>query len=200
MVHLVNIPINFSEVEALIFVVFPLFVYLCLKVAIWRDRDYTAEDLARFYEGIKLMDLGFTTDALSYFEKAVNNHPKSMVAYAMRAKCHYLLKNYYQAIYNYDKAQSLSHDLPEIFLYKGICLFEIKDYELALKEFNKAVWFYHDTCPVAYRWRAKLFNVQNKSELSQKDLEKAVTLENKAEIYRKKTNSIVHVNTHSRRH
>ncbi len=164
--------------EALIFFLIPLLIYLALKIAILRDVDQTELDLKKHIEGQKLIEYGFVDEALSYFEKAVKENPKSMVAYAKVAYCHFLLKNYYQAIYNYDKAQSLSHDLPEVFLNKGFCLYKIDDFEMAFKEFNKAVWFYREKNADAFRWRAITHDLLGRKEAASKDFKKAKLLEN----------------------
>jgi len=167
--------------EALLFFLFPLLIYLCLKIAILRDVDQTALDIKKHAEGIKMIEYGFVAEALSYFEKAVKENPKSMVAYAKRAQCHFLLKNYYQAIYNYDKAQSLSHDLPEVFLNKGICLHKIEDHEMAFKEFNKAVWFYREKSIEAFEWRGLTNDLLGRKEAASRDYKKAEALVGQAE-------------------
>ncbi|MFN0047681.1 MAG: tetratricopeptide repeat protein [Cytophagales bacterium] len=159
--------------EALIFFLFPLFFYLALKIAIWRDVDTTDLDIKKYQEGIRMIEFGFIEEALVYFDKMATIHTKSMVVFAKRAHCHFLLQNYYQAIYNYDKAQSLSHDLPEVFLHKGICLYKIGDVELAYKEFNKAVWFYREKNAEAFQWRATTSEWLGNKEAAQKDFKKA---------------------------
>lgn len=168
--------------EALIFFIFPLFIYLAMKLAIWRDVDTTELDLKKYAEGIKMIEFGFLEEAIIYFDKAVNQSPKSMVAYAKRAHCHFSLGNHYQAIYNYDKAQSLNHDLPEIFLNKGISLYKIDDFEMALKEFNKAVWFYRECSAEAFKWRGLVNEKLGKTTEAQNDFLKAesLNLKNKA--------------------
>ncbi len=164
--------------EALVFFVFPLFIYLAIKVAILRDVDYTALDKAKYAEGIKMIEFGFVEDAVVYFDKAVKANPKSMVAWAMRGKAHFTMKNYYQAIYNYHKAQSLNHDLPEVFLNKGIAFYKIDDPEAALKEFNKAVWFYREKNPEAFRWRGLTHDLLGNKEAAEKDFQKVKLLTN----------------------
>lgn len=159
--------------EALIFFIFPLFIFIGLKIAIWRDVDYTAIDLKKYDEGLRMINFGFYNEAVNYFNEEIKKQPKSMVCYAMRGKAHLFLHNYYQAIYNFDKALSLNHDLHEIFLYKGMALYKIDDFELALKEFNKAAWYYKDKNIEVFKWRAKVYIALGNTEAAQKDLSKS---------------------------
>jgi tetratricopeptide (TPR) repeat protein len=162
--------------EAIFLFFIPLFFYLCLKIAIWRDVDVIAEDKLKFAKGIKMFDLGLINESLFYFDKQCKTNPKTALIYAYRAKCHLKLENFYQTIYNCDKAASLSNDLPEVFLMKGICLFQIQDYELALKEFSKAISYFSEKNASCYRWRALTHQKLQNEASAQKDFAQAKKL------------------------
>lgn len=165
--------------EVLIVFVFPLLVYIGLKIAIFRDKDLTEIDLKKFAEGIRLFEFKFYEEAIAYFDIEIAKNNKSMVCYAYRAHCHLAIKNYYQAIYNYDKALAISHDLHEVFLKKAIALFQIADYEMALKEINKAIWYYKEQNMEAFEIKIKMLKALGKISEIEKCEEKIQNLKAK---------------------
>jgi tetratricopeptide (TPR) repeat protein len=163
--------------EVLVIFIFPLFIYIALKIAIFRDIDYTEIDKRRHAEGIRLYELGFYNEALRYFDKKVVEDTKSMVVYAYRGMANQALKNYYQALYNFDKALALNHDIRLLFLYRAQCLYEIGDYELALKAVNKALWYLRDESIEAYNCKKNILLKLNKPEEVQKCADKIAKIQ-----------------------
>lgn len=165
--------------EALFLFFIPLIFYVFFRVVFMNETDVIEEDLKKFDEGQRLIEFGFIDEAVMYFDKMVKQYPKSAVAYGLRGKCHYLQNNYYTAIYNFEKASTFSNSFPEVFLFKGICLFKIEDYEAALKEFNKATWFYREQNPITYKWRGLTHKKLGNQEAAQKDFQRSLKLGDK---------------------
>jgi tetratricopeptide (TPR) repeat protein len=156
--------------EAIFLFFVPLFFYLCIKIAIFKEKDEIAEERKKFLEGIIYFDKELFSESLAYFDIQSKLYTKSALVHAYRAKCHLKLENYYQSIYYCEKAASLSNEIPDVFLIKGICLFHIQEYELALKEFSKANWYFHEKSQETFSWRAKTHQKLNQTVLAEKDL------------------------------
>jgi outer membrane protein assembly factor BamD (BamD/ComL family) len=69
------------------------------------DHDTDADkDRERFKKGIHLFNQSAITEAHTYFDNVVQQHPKSAIAYAYRGKCQLAQANYYSAIYDLTEA------------------------------------------------------------------------------------------------
>ncbi len=132
-----------------------LFVlYLTIRYYVVDHDTPTDKDRNRFQKGIELVDNRTFEEAHRYFDDAVRQHPKSALAYAYRGKCQLAQENFYSAIYDFTQALSRDNTLAECYLDRGIAFYSIEEYQNAFREFDKAVWYYRDQQPDAYRWRA----------------------------------------------
>ncbi len=141
------------------------------------DHDTVAEkDLKQFHKGITLVrdrqfEAGFT-----YFDNAVRQHPKSAIAYAYRGKCQLAHDNQYSAIYDLTQALSLDNTLADCYLDRGIAFYHTEQFPEAFREFDKAVWYFRDEKPDAYRWRALARIELRQLPQAEHDLRRAVLL------------------------
>lgn len=141
------------------------------------DHDTVSEkDLKRFRKGIDLVQQRNISEAYLYFDNAVRQYPKSAIAYAYRGKCQLAQENYYSAIYDLTEAISRDNTLAECYLDRGIAYYHTAEFQLAFREFDKAVWHYHDEQPDAYRWRALARIQLRQLPQAENDLRRAVLL------------------------
>ncbi|WP_373512917.1 tetratricopeptide repeat protein, partial [Persicitalea sp.] len=89
-------------------VVLLIIPYLFVKYYLTDHETKAEKDLARFAEGIWLLNENRFEEAFRYFDEVVKANPKSAVAYAYRGKCNLFDENYYSALY--DLEQALSFD------------------------------------------------------------------------------------------
>ena len=141
------------------------------------DHDTPADkDRKRFKKGIDLISERNFEEAHPYFDEAVRQHPKSAIAYAYRGKCQLAQENYYSAIYDLTQAISRDNTLAECYLDRGIALYGIDEFQNAFREFDKAVWYFRDEKPDAYRWRALARIQVRQLPQAESDLRRAVSL------------------------
>ena len=118
--------------------------YLFVKYFLTDHETKAEKDLARFAEGVQLVQQNQCEAAFQYFDKAVKANHKSAVAYAYRGKCHLHEENYYSALYDFSQALSFDNTLAECYLDKGRAHLALQEYEDAFREFDKAVWFFQE--------------------------------------------------------
>ena len=151
-------------------------IYLTIRY-FTTDHDTAADkDRGRFQMGIDLYQKRAVAEALTYFDEAVRQHPKSAVAYAYRGKCQLLQKNYYSAIYDLTEAISRDNTLADCYLDRGMAYYYTEQYPSAFREFDKAVWHFRDQQPDAYRWRALARIQLRQLPQAENDLRRAIAL------------------------
>ena len=151
-------------------------IYLTIRFYVV-DHDTPADkDRKRFRRGIEFVNQRQIDEAYQFFDDAIRQYPKSAVAYSYRGKCQLIQENYYSAIYDLTEAISRDNTLAECYLDRGMAYYYTSDYQLAFREFDKAVWHFHDEQPDAYRWRA-LARIQIRQlPQAENDLRRAVRL------------------------
>jgi tetratricopeptide (TPR) repeat protein len=141
------------------------------------DHDTPSEkDRVRFAKGIQLIQARQYDEALSFFEQAVKEHPKSAIAFAMRGRCHLRQDNPYSALFDITHALTLDNTLAESYLDKGIALYNLNLFKEAFREFDKGVWFSRGQVPDALRWRALARIQLRQIPQAESDLNRAVEL------------------------
>ncbi|GAB4013184.1 DUF3808 domain-containing protein [Spirosoma sp. KCTC 42546] len=151
-------------------------IYLTIRYFMVDHDTVSDKDRKRFKKGIELVQNRNSTEAYSYFDDAVRQYPKSAIAYAYRGKCQLAQENYYSAIYDLTEAISRDNTLAECYLDRGIALYYTNEFQQAFREFDKAVWFYRDEQPDAYRWRALARIQLRQLPQAENDLRRAVLL------------------------
>ncbi len=150
----------------------------------WIDHETPAEkDQKRLAAGIRLATLRQYDDALAYFDQAVQQYPKSAVAWGYRGKCQLACANYYSAIYDLTQAISLDNTLAHCYLDRGIAYYRLAQPADAFREFDKAVWYFRDEQPDAYRWRAIARIPLRQLPQAENDLRRAVALGDENAFY-----------------
>ncbi|HEV7349605.1 hypothetical protein [Telluribacter sp.] len=161
------------EISLLVLLFIP---YLVIKYHL-TDHDTPAEkDFIKFQEGIQLYTQGQCEAAFRYFDQQVKQNPKSAVAYAYRGKCNLHDENYYSAIYDLTQALSYDNTLPGCYLDKGKAHLALREYDCAFREFDKAVWFFHNANADAVRFRGLCRLRMHQYQQSARDLHRAVEL------------------------
>ncbi|MPR36429.1 tetratricopeptide repeat protein [Salmonirosea aquatica] len=127
--------------------------YLFLKYYFTDHETKAEKDLARFKEGIELLQNKKFEQAFNYFDQQVKNHPKSATAYAYRGKCNLHDENFYSALYDLSQAISFDNTLAECYIDKGKVHLALYEFGEAFREFDKAVWFFRNENPEAIRLR-----------------------------------------------
>ena len=151
-------------------------IYLTIRFYVVDHDTPSDKDRKRFRRGIELVHQHQINEAYQFFDDAVRQYPKSAIAYAYRGKCQLIQENYYSAIYALTEAISRDNTLADCYLDRGIAYYYTNDHQLAFREFDKAVWHFHDEQPDAYRWRA-LARVQLRQlPQAENDLRRAVML------------------------
>ncbi len=141
------------------------------------DHDTPADkDRKRFQKGIDLLSERNTEEAHQYFDEAVRQHPNSALAYACRGKCQLARQNHFSAIYDLTQALSRDNTLADCYLDRGIAYHQTEQFTEAFREFDKAVWFFRDEKPDAYRWRALARIQLRQLPQAENDLRRAVAL------------------------
>lgn len=166
--------------EALILFIIPLIIYIFIKVMIWRDVDVIAIDKKKFAEGIQFFEAQNIEACVNYFDAMIISNPKSSVAYYYRGLANAKLGNVYVAIYNFEKSSNLSNELTDVFYQKALMLYQISDFEYALKELNRAAHIYRDSHPEVYQLRAKVHQALQNSILATVDEQKAENIISRA--------------------
>ena len=91
-------------------------------------------------------------------------------------KCQLVQQNYYSAIYDLTEAISRDNTLAECYLDRGVAYYHTEEHAQAFREFDKAVWYFRDQQPDAYRWRALARIQLRQLPQAENDLRRAVAL------------------------
>ncbi|MFN8355962.1 MAG: hypothetical protein U0Y10_16020 [Spirosomataceae bacterium] len=141
------------------------------------DHDSPADkDRKSFQEGLTLLQSKAFNQSFEYFNKAVQEYPKSAIAYLYRGKSNLGRGNIYSALYDLEQSCAIDNTLAECYYLKGLALFELEDFEKSFLEFDKAVWHYRAQDAEAMRWRAMTRYRLGQIEQATKDLETAIKL------------------------
>ena len=151
-------------------------IYLTIRYFLVDHDTLADKDQKRFKRGIELVKNRQFEEAQHYFDDAVRQHPKSATAYAYRGKCQLVQENYYSAIYDLTQAVNLDNTLADCYLDRGIAYYYTAEFQLAFREFDKAVWHIRDERPDAYRWRALARIQVRQLPQAENDLRRAVSL------------------------
>lgn len=151
-------------------------LYLTIRYYVM-DHDTPADkDRKSFRKGIDLVTDRNFGEAHRYFDDAIRQHPKSAIAYAYRGKCQLAQQNYFSAIYDLTQALNRDNTLADCYLDRGIAYYSTDEFTNAFREFDKAVWYFRDEKPDAYRWRALARIQVRQLPQAESDLRRAVSL------------------------
>lgn len=94
--------------------------------------------------GIELFERGDIPAAFRFFDKIIQEYPKSAYAYLYRAQCHFYFENYDAALPDLVKSLRLDNSIRETYLLKANCHFNMEDYDQAMLEYRRASQFFLD--------------------------------------------------------
>ncbi|TAF67733.1 MAG: tetratricopeptide repeat protein [Cytophagales bacterium] len=169
------------EVLAFVFIMF--FVVGVALLMGWH-KDLSYQDRKKYKIGIQTLEKHDYNKAFDYFDKAIQSNPKtSAILYAFRGRCHLHFKNYYHALSDCQKALQIDYNLKECYLDRGKAFFFLHQYEEALREFEKAVWYYHEKSPEAYRFKGLTHYELGNTREAENDFKQAIRLKDEEANY-----------------
>ena len=124
-----------------IFLLLVLAFYVLLRMVFSFKVDPLKRDSKRFAHGLLLVQMRQYEEALTFFDRAIHQYPTSALARACRSRCHLELGEPILALADGAKATELDPYLKMVYLTKGRALFQLKEWEMALVEFEKATWY-----------------------------------------------------------
>ncbi|TLV03105.1 tetratricopeptide repeat protein [Dyadobacter luticola] len=120
-------------------------------------RTKAEKEEAALAEGILMFQNQKLDEAYRYFDKRIQDKPKSSIAYLYRGLCKEALGNSQDALQDIQMAVSLDDTFFKIQLELGRLLFENDNFSLALTALNKAVTLGENRHPEAFRWRGQTY-------------------------------------------
>ncbi len=163
-------------------IVFGIFFAIYLTVKIYTTDHETRSDKDRLAmaKGIELFQNNDFDNAFHYFDNAVKNNSKSAIALGYRGLCNLEFKNYHTAVYDLTQSMKFDNTLYEFQLGRGRAHYELEEWQDALIQLDKAVWYSHRKNTDALRWRAIVLLRINKKLKAKTDLEMATKLGDEA--------------------
>lgn len=135
-------------------ILIPFFtLYIIIRYFVEKRETAAGNDIRRFAQGIELFKARKYKEAYAFFDTALQDFPKSALAYTYRGKCSLAEGNIHSAMYNFTQALSYDNTLAECYLEKGKILLGQQQYRDAFREYDKAVWFSHGNNPEILRER-----------------------------------------------
>lgn len=150
-------------------------IYIAVSVMYKAGRDPVTVDTKRYAYGLKLVRMKDWREGLAYFNRILEENPRSAVAWVAFAQCHAALGQHYEALTACNRALALDYNYGIAYLEKAKNLTALDDYELAFHEAEKAVWHMRDN-PLAYTMRGKVFRALGNEVKALADFQKAYDL------------------------
>jgi tetratricopeptide (TPR) repeat protein len=158
------------EAVALIFV----FVLYIMARLLFSGKTALEKDAQRFETGLSHIVGRRYPEALDYFGTAVNQQPRSALAWTMLGISQYHCGDLDTAGACLYKACQIDN-LSLAFLYKGKIAYDLGIYDQALIEFNKAIWFDRKLAE-AHRLKANCLDKMGQYDLAITSYRDAVVL------------------------
>ena len=170
-----------------VFLLLILGFYILLRMVFSFKVDHLKRDTKRFSMGLELLHEQEYDQGLTFFNRAVQQYPQSALAYASRSRCQLGLGEPIMAMADGVRASAIDPYLRSVYLTKGKALFEMKEWTMAIVEFEKATW-YDRECAEAHTWLGLTYIEDGQSGKAVKCFQKAVRMgdENAAYYLRKR--------------
>jgi tetratricopeptide (TPR) repeat protein len=114
----------------------------CLLLVVLLCPTVTAVDdqAGQYYdEGIDFADLGWYTEAVASYDKAIAIDPNFAEAWYNRGIALHYLKRYSDAVASYDKAIAVDKNYADAWVNRGVALRELGRYSEAVASYDKAI-------------------------------------------------------------
>lgn len=147
---LLDTPLTVTATMEAVALIFLFVLYIAIRL-LFTGKTQLERDAMRFQEGMQLVEQKAYPKARAYFAKTVVGESRSVLAWTMLGVSHYHEGDVESAQLCLDKACSIDN-LALAFFYKGRIAFDGQDFERALIEFDKAVWFDRKMA-LAYRYK-----------------------------------------------
>ena len=125
-------------------------------------------------EGIDRYQTERYADALTYFNRAIADHPKWSVPYLYRARIYRALGDNAAALNELATGKSYDDTVADLHLETGQIHYEQADYQRAFQDFDKAI--FHGKSAEAYRWRGLARQQLGETTEGEQDLAKGESL------------------------
>ena len=126
--------------------------YVFLRIAFSFRPNPIKKDKRKFAIGLQMLHNREYTEAILFFDDALAQAPKSVIALLARAQCHLHTHEYVFALADAVRATTQDDHLPEAYMIKGKALYKMGNFAHALVEFNKAAWYDRDNAePICWR-------------------------------------------------
>ncbi|MEO6282255.1 MAG: hypothetical protein ABIN80_00975 [Dyadobacter sp.] len=153
--------------ELLVVATFFGYIYYLRNYADLRSKSEKEE--AEFSPGVEMYKSGRFDEAYAYFDKKVQNRPKSCIAFLYRGLTQKGRGNVSEAFDDIQTAVSLDDEAYKAHLEFGKLYMDTHDYETALSKFNKAIVKAEETSPQSYQWRGQAYLKLGRETEAQED-------------------------------
>jgi tetratricopeptide (TPR) repeat protein len=150
--------------------------YVLIRVLLGHHKTKSMKDTEKYKEGVKLIFADNFKDAHIYFSNIIQKDPQCAIAWGYRAEANYRLDNLYQCIADCNRAISIDYQLSDCYLFKGMALYDLEDFQDALTEFDLAVWHFREKHPETFRYRGLSHFALGNHEKAKYDFQRALKL------------------------
>jgi tetratricopeptide (TPR) repeat protein len=140
------------------------------------EKLFNFRDREKLEEGERLLHEKKYAEAQIFFTEKLKYFPKSSKAYFLRSKANLMLQNYFSALYDIEQSISFDNTVGEAYIIKGKVLYQLKEYDKAFLEFDKADWYFRSENPETLRWRGMARYCIGQIDNAILDFNRAVTL------------------------
>lgn len=127
-------------------------------------------------EGITLYDTQKLAEALTYFNRVIQEKPASPVAYLYRARIYQLLGDSQASLTDLGRGKSYDDTIADLHLESGRIQYEAQAYQAAFQDFDKAIFYDHGQTAEPFRWRGLVRQHLGQLAAAEQDLAQAVRI------------------------
>jgi tetratricopeptide (TPR) repeat protein len=124
-----------------ILVLLVLGIWIVIKLSISDLRTTFEKEKDAMSVGIRLFDNKMYDKAIQFFDQHVEMDNPPLSCFLYLARCHFQLGNYHQAYWNYTRVVNRENIHSRVFFERGEVLRLLNEMDLALLDYNKAIWF-----------------------------------------------------------
>ncbi|NJL13236.1 MAG: tetratricopeptide repeat protein [Microscillaceae bacterium] len=148
-------------------------LYIGIRLLLGHHKTPEMKDREKYREGVRLVYANRFEEARDYFTKVIEKNPQSGLAWAFRAEANYRLGNLYQCIADCSRATKIDYTLRNSYLFKGMALYDLGEYQEAIPELDMAIWQFREKHPETFRYRGLCFYALGQTQKARQDLLKA---------------------------
>lgn len=150
--------------------------YIGVRLLLGHHKTPIIRQLERQKAGVRLVEDKRYEEGLEYFNKILEQDSENAVARTYRSICHLHLDNLYQCIADCNKALSIDYSLRDCYLAKGVALYRLEEYAEARYDLDKAIWYFREQHPEAFRYRALCYQALGEEQKATTDFREAARL------------------------